>query len=113
MYSTVFAQITNLATPKLTGDGATFFGDFIPKMITLLFMIGGLAFFFMLLIGGIRWITSGGDKAQIENARAQITQAITGLVVMVSVWAIAKLVEAVFGISLLNINLAPLMQPAT
>lgn len=110
MYSTVFAQITNKATPTLTGDGATFFGNFIPKIITLLVIVGGLAFFFMLLIGAIRWITSGGDKAQVESARSQITQAITGLVVMVSIWAVAKLIETIFGISLLNINLAPLMQ---
>jgi hypothetical protein len=112
MYSTVFAQITNLATPNLTGDGATFFGNFIPKIITILFLIGGLAFFFMFLIGAIRWITSGGDKGAVEGARSQITQALIGMLVMVSIWAIAKLLETVFGISLLNINLGALMQPA-
>lgn len=111
MYSIVSAQISNLATPKLTGDGATFFGNFIPKIITILFMVGGLAFFFMFIIGAIRWITSGGDKGQVESARTQITQALVGFFVMVSIWAIAKLVETIFGVNILNLNLAPLMQP--
>ncbi len=112
MYSIVSAQVTNLATPTLTGNGTTFFGNFIPKLISLLFIVGSLAFFFMFLIGAIRWITSGGDKAQIEGARSQITQAVIGLVLMVSIWAIAKLLETVLGIKLLNIDLTPLLQPA-
>ena len=87
-------------------DGATFFGTFIPRMVTLLFIVGSLAFFFMLLIGAVRWVISGGDKSSVEGARAQITQALTGLFIMVSIWAIAKLVQSVFGINILNIDLS-------
>ena len=36
---------------------------------------------FFLIIGGIRWITSGGDKAKLESARGTITAALIGLIV--------------------------------
>ena len=110
MLSIALAQITNKATPSLTGDGTTFFGVFIPKMITIVFIIGGIAFMFMLLLGAVKWITSGGDKAQVESARTQITQALTGLVVMFSVWAIANLVKSIFGVDLIHIDLTSLIQ---
>ena len=54
----------------------------------------------MLVIGGVRWITSGGDKAQTESARNQITAAIIGLIVVFAAWAVANLIELFFGVDL-------------
>ncbi len=114
LFSPVLAMIGN---PVVTGGdapvGTTFIGEFIPRMITIIFVIGSLAFFFMFLIGAVRWILSGGDKAVVEGARAQITQAVAGLFVMIAVWAVSKLLQAVFGINLLNIDLTPILPTGT
>lgn len=108
LFSPIFAAIQNNALDiDTTQTGTAFLSEFLPRMITIIFIIGGLAFFFMFLIGAVRWITSGGDKGTVESARAQITQALAGLVVMISVWAIAKLLQAIFGINLLNVDLTP------
>lgn len=70
--------------------------------IRLTLVVAAVIFFFVLVIGGIRWITSGGDKAQTEAARSQITAALVGLVIVFAAWAIVALVGNFFGIELLN-----------
>lgn len=70
--------------------------------IGIILVVAGVVFFFMLVIGGIRWITSGGDKGQTESARSQITAALIGLVIVFSAWAILTLIRAFFGVDLLG-----------
>ncbi len=45
---------------------------------------------------------SGGEKDKITEARDKITQAIVGLGVVASAWAIFKLVDYFFGIGIAN-----------
>lgn len=90
-------------------SGLTFAG-LIRSFIQFALVIAGVIFFFMLVIGGIRWILSGGDKAQTEAARNQITAALVGLVIVFAAWAIASLIQALFGVDI--INLGTLVSPA-
>ncbi len=46
--------------------------------------LGSLAVIVFFLLGAFEWITSGGDKTKVENARNKITSAIIGLVLLVS-----------------------------
>lgn len=73
--------------------------------ISLVLVVAGLVFFFILVIGGIHWILSGGDKAKTEAARNQITAALVGLVIVFSAWAIINLIYTFFGIDLTNLKL--------
>jgi len=73
--------------------------------ITLLLIVAGIIFFVYLILGGIKWMTSGGDKASTEGARNQITAALIGLVIVFSAWAIVTLVGSVFGIDILNFTI--------
>ena len=108
---TVLAQgITNPALDPairdLTGEG--FLQNFLPRFIGVGFVIGALVFLFVMIIGGIQWITSGGDKAAIETARSKIINALIGLFLLLSVFAILALLSSFFGLNLLQINLGPL-----
>lgn len=87
--------------------------NLIAAMITLALVVAAIIFFFMLVIGGIKWILSGGDKAQTESARGQITAALVGLVIVFSAWAIAQLVSTFFGISILTQIKLPSVQTPT
>ena len=58
--------------------------------------------FIILLIGGVRWIISGGDKQAMESARGIVTGAIVGLFIVLSVWAIIVLIETFFGVSIIR-----------
>lgn len=111
--STVFAQLgsgTGGGEPvDVTGAIPTELnftvGNIITWAITAVLVIAGLIFFFMLIIGGLRWILSGGDKAATESARGQITAALIGLVIVFSAWAIAQLISAVFGVDILQFTI--------
>ena len=75
---------------------------FIPTLINLLFVIAAVIFFFMLVLGGIKWIMAGGDKGAVEGARVQITNALIGLAIVLATYAIISLVELFFGVNILG-----------
>ena len=82
--------------------GTLSIGDIVSGLIRISLVVAALVFFFILVIGGIKWITSGGDKAQTEGARNQITAALVGLVVVFAAWAIIQLIQTFFGITILE-----------
>jgi len=73
--------------------------------INLVMVIVALVFFFMLVWGGLRWVMSQGDKTNVETARNQITNALIGLAIVFAAWAIMKLIETLFGVSIFNLAL--------
>ena len=78
------------------------FSGIISAGIQLVLVISAIVFFFILVLGGIRWITSGGDKGKTEAARNQITAALVGLVIVFAAWAIIQLISTFFGVDILN-----------
>lgn len=84
----------------------TSLSQIISSTIQILLIVAAVFFFIYLLIGGIRWIMSAGDKAKIEAARGQITHAIIGLLIVLGAWLINGILASLFGINLLGkINL--------
>jgi UDP-N-acetylmuramyl pentapeptide phosphotransferase/UDP-N-acetylglucosamine-1-phosphate transferase len=104
-------SITNpVLGPSLQSKtGVDFFQDLIPRMVGLAFLVGVLVFFFIMITGAIQWITSGGDKAGIESARGKITNAIVGVVILLSLFALLKVIEDFFGINILALDIGPLI----
>ena len=74
-------------------------------LIGLTLIIAALVFFFILVIGGIKWILSGGDKTATEGARSQITAALVGLTIVFAAWAIIQLIKTLFGVNILELNI--------
>lgn len=101
------AQIKNPALgPTLTNwSGEQFFSGFLPAVVGLAVLIGLLVFVFALIIGAIKWTSSGGDKTAIEDARKQISNALLGVIILLSVFALIKVIESFFGINILSIDI--------
>lgn len=59
-------------------EGAT--GSIASTIMTTLLILAVVLALLFLIWGGIKWITSGGDKGAIEAARIMIVSAIVGLV---------------------------------
>jgi len=96
--------------PKLQGiSGIQFFQTILPHAVGLAFVIGVLIFLFVIIIGAIQWTSSGGDKAAIESARGKITNALVGIIVLFSLFALLKFLEDFFGIDILALDIGPLM----
>jgi hypothetical protein len=74
-------------------------------MINGLLIVAGLAAFFFLLIGGVQWVLAGGDKEGTEKARKRITNALIGLAIVFSAYALAFLIETIFKIKILSFTI--------
>lgn len=107
IFSTVLAGGDIILTPgggtgQFTGVEQITVAGIVTALITLVLVIAGVVFFFMLVWGGISWIMSGGDKAKTEAARNRITAALIGMIVLFSAWAIVQLIQTFLGIEILN-----------
>ncbi|HUD11346.1 MAG TPA: hypothetical protein VMS08_02970 [Candidatus Saccharimonadia bacterium] len=58
---------------------------------TLIFVIGAVSVI-MIIIGGLRYVTSNGDSKSIEGAKNTILYAIVGIVVAIASYAIVDFV---------------------
>lgn len=103
----------NLNPPAGSGFarlGDLTFGELVGGLIRISLVVAAIVFFFVLVIGGIRWILSGGDKQATEGARGQITAALVGLVIVFAAWAIVQLIETLFGVQILNLDVGTINQ---
>lgn len=91
---TDFAPLGGLTVPSI-----------VSALIRFTVVVAAIVFFFILVIGGIRWIASGGDKAQTEAARSQITSALVGLVIVFAAWAIVALINTFFKIDIFSLSI--------
>lgn len=100
MFYTVFSRIGDYLkeAPYTTWTGLTV-NNLVAGVINLVSVVAVVVFFFLLLFGGIRWITAGGDKEALAKAQGTITSALIGIVIVFSAWAILSLVKYFFGIT--------------
>ena len=96
------AAITNTAVPGGSSptDSPKQFAITLATLWQTIIIVGGLAFLLYFLQGGLAWITAGGDKGKIEEARSKITNGIIGLSIVASAWAIYLLLDYFFGIGI-------------
>ena len=97
------ADVTvDIETPATAGNffGFKCVGNLISNFVSAAFIIAAIAFFVYLVLGGIEWITSGGDKGKVESAKNRITAALIGLTIVAASYAIFILVVQFFGINL-------------
>ncbi len=71
---------------------ATNIGSLINGALSFIMVIAALLVFLYLILGGIEWITSGGDKGKTENARNKITAAVIGLIILAASYAILLII---------------------
>lgn len=89
-----FSSLCNLDKSTLT--------DLIRNGITILFIIATIASLFFLIFGGIKWISSGGDKGKLEESRNMLVAAAVGLIITFSSYFILNLVLGLFGLPTVN-----------
>ncbi len=101
----------NLGFQRIGGDTtlirppkgfATDLGIYINQMLKFILMISALLVFAQLVWGGLEWITSGGDKKKVDDARNKITAAVIGLIIVASSFAILQLALNFIGYSSIN-----------
>lgn len=76
--------------------------EFVRGLIRMAFLIGGVGVLFFFAIGGIRWIFSGGDKQQIDQAKSMITAAIVGFVILALSYLVLLLIGTFFRVEIVQ-----------
>lgn len=115
MTHTLLAQIVNPAIPSSLGSGgneagATSIGMLVSNFIGAFMIFAFFAALLYFLLGAFNWITSGGDKAKLQAARDEITNAFIGLVIVGAIWAIMMIVGSFLGIDFPNLPLPTISQ---
>jgi hypothetical protein len=110
----LLAAITNPALPAAVGTASTpvaaagALGYYIAILWRTAIILGGLGVIIYLIAGGFYWITAGGEKGKIEEAKERIMQAIVGFAVLTAVSAVSVFLSQAFGIDLLRPNFSVL-----
>lgn len=88
---------------KVPTGGAAGINFLLDNIIGLFFAAGAIAFILMFVWGAVQMILSGGDKEAISKARAKITWAIIGVVLMSLSYVVFALLEYVTGFTFFKI----------
>lgn len=73
-------------------SGGTGLNGIIKAVINILSLLVGITAVIMIIIGGLRYITSNGDSGSITSARNTILYAVIGLVIVAMAQAIVQFV---------------------
>lgn len=83
-------------------NGASGLAKVVSGIIGIITIAASIWFMFQLLVGGLNWLSSGGEKQKLTEARDRITNAFIGLIVVVAAWGIIALTGQFLGFELLN-----------
>ncbi|HAC56370.1 TPA: hypothetical protein DCF80_02620 [Candidatus Saccharibacteria bacterium] len=72
------------------GNTGADFSKLLEDVINILLFIIGAVAVIMIIVGGIRYTTSGGDQASVTSAKNTILYSIVGLVVAIMAYAIVN-----------------------
>lgn len=78
-------------------------GEGYTRLVMPAFALAGIAVGIYLLIGAIKYITSGGEKESIASAKAMITHAIIAYVLLMLIFLLMKVIPEFFGAGSLSI----------
>ena len=70
-------------------------GKIIGNVVQIMLIIAIVLALLFFIYGGIRWISSGGDKGKVDQARGTLTAAVVGLVIALLAFFILNIVTFV------------------
>lgn len=99
---------------KLCAEGSLDVNLIIKSAIQILLIAAVIVALVFLIWGGIKWITSGGDKTKVESARGTVIGAIIGLIIAFAAFFVLNIVASLFGLgNILELSLPSFVQEAS
>jgi hypothetical protein len=84
---------TSAGIPTLKGLEGLF-----ENVVSAILGLAGVVLFIVLVMGGIKYLSSGGDPKAIEEAKKSLTSALIGIVLIASAYLILALIQNITGI---------------
>ena len=78
------------------------FTKVLSAIVGIMTIVAGIWFVFQFFIGAIQIMTSGGDKAKMQEASGRITTAVIGIVVIIAAIFIISLIGSLIGLRILG-----------
>lgn len=93
----VFGQVVPPPEIQALGSGSQGINNVLNKFIALAYAVAAILFIAMVIYSAIQWITSGGDKEAVGNARKRLTYAIIGIVLLALTFVLANILGNITG----------------
>lgn len=84
---------------KTQEDVPSLFGKLLSGILGFFLFAATIWLLIQLILAGINWMSSGGDKSKLEEARMRITNALLGIFIVFGAWVVYLLILNFFGIS--------------
>lgn len=100
-----FGFIAQILCPIKKGDTAVVGGQLntlISTIIGVMTVVAAIWFIFQFITAGYQWISSGGDKNNLQQARDKITNSVIGLVIVVAAWIVIGVIGKIIGLDIIN-----------
>ncbi len=97
----VFADVTNANIVAPAGrviDPNRSIGSIVSFFVAFIIVVAVLAALLYIVIGAFQWITSGGDKTKVADARNHILAAVIGLIIIALSFVIINIVTTALGL---------------
>ena len=104
LFKTVYAN-DGPSTPNWTnrtGDNPATLKDLevvFYKIVSFAVELAVVVFFVMIIYGGFKYLTSGGDAKATESAQKTLTYAVLGIVLLIGIWLILRFVYIFTGVN--------------
>lgn len=79
--------------------------DVFSEVLSIAIGLAGIGLFVMLVSGGFKYLTSGGDPKRIEAAKNTLTYAIGGFILLLLSYFIIVFIENITGTKLTNFSI--------
>lgn len=77
------------------------------RILNTVIRLAGIGLFIMLLVGGFKLMTAGGDAKKTQAAQQTLTYAVIGLVAIIGTWFIFLLIKTFTGVDVLKFEIVP------
>jgi hypothetical protein len=94
-YAQIFPELVKPDQPNPLSDLEKIFANIINALIPT----AGIVLFVMLVIGGLIYLSSGGDPESAQKAKSTITYAIIGIALLVLAWFALLFIETFTGVT--------------
>jgi len=81
-------------------------GCLFERIISYALGFAAIVLFILLLLGGFKYITSGGDPKAVEGAQKTLTSAVAGLVIILISYIILVLISNITGVDVTIFNIS-------
>lgn len=100
MIHAIYAQEINVNGVKITGPlvGYTDIASIINNVVPFVMSLAGIILFFVLMWGGLDYVTSQGLPEKLKSANAKISAGVIGFVLLVLSFLITRILAYIFGI---------------